>query len=30
VEEVAGRLKTVKPNHPWVHSARLVGTFFGD
>jgi phosphofructokinase-like protein len=27
---VAGRLKVVKPDHPWVHSARLVGTSFGD
>jgi 6-phosphofructokinase 1 len=30
LEKVAGRLKTVRPDHPWVHSARLVGTSFGD
>ncbi|HUT21161.1 MAG TPA: hypothetical protein VM366_18560 [Anaerolineae bacterium] len=30
LEKVAGRLKTVMPDHPWVRSARLVGTSFGD
>jgi 6-phosphofructokinase 1 len=30
LKKVAGRLKTVKPDHAWVHSARLVGTSFGD
>jgi phosphofructokinase-like protein len=30
VEEVAGRRKTVPLDHPWVRSARLVGTCFGD
>jgi 6-phosphofructokinase len=30
LEKVAGRLKTVRPDHPWVRSARLVGTSFGD
>jgi 6-phosphofructokinase 1 len=30
LEKVAGRLKSVMPNHPWVRSARLVGTSFGD
>ena len=30
LKKVAGRLKNVKPDHPWVQSARLVGTSFGD
>jgi 6-phosphofructokinase 1 len=28
--EVAGQVKTVPPDHPWVESARDVGTNFGD
>ena len=28
--EVAGRLKLVPPDHPWVQSARFVGTCLGD
>lgn len=30
LEEVAGRKRTVPPDHPWIESARLVGTCFGD
>ena len=30
LEDVAGRKKLVPPDHPWVRSARLVGTSFGD
>ena len=30
LEEVAGRCRTVPPDHPWIRSARLVGTSFGD
>jgi 6-phosphofructokinase 1 len=30
LEDVAGRLKLVPPDHDWVRSARLVGTCFGD
>jgi 6-phosphofructokinase 1 len=30
LEEVAGQVKTVPPDHPWVDSARGVGTSFGD
>jgi 6-phosphofructokinase len=30
VVEVAGRRKTVPLEHPWIRSARLVGTCFGD
>ncbi|TCJ15284.1 6-phosphofructokinase [Parasulfuritortus cantonensis] len=30
LEEVAGRIKTVPVDHPWVTSARQVGTNFGD
>ncbi len=30
LEKVAGRRKTVPIDHPWVQSARLVGTCFGD
>jgi 6-phosphofructokinase 1 len=30
LEEVAGQVKTVPPDHPWVESARSVSTNFGD
>jgi len=30
IEEVAGKVKTVPPDHPWISSARRVGTNFGD
>ncbi len=30
LDEVAGKVKTVPPDHPWVASARRVGTSFGD
>lgn len=30
LDEVAGRRKTVPLDHPWIRSARLVGTSFGD
>ncbi len=30
LEEVAGQVKTVPSDHPWVASARRVGTSFGD
>ena len=30
LEKVAGKLKTVPLDHPWVESARRVGTCFGD
>jgi len=30
LEDVAGQVKTVPPDHPWVASARRVGTNFGD
>lgn len=30
LEDVAGRVKTVPIDHPWVESARRVGTNFGD
>ncbi len=30
IETVAGKVKTVPPDHPWVLSARRVGTNFGD
>jgi 6-phosphofructokinase 1 len=30
LEDVAGQVKTVPPDHPWVASARGVGTNFGD
>ena len=30
LEEVAGKKKLVPPDHPWVRSARLVGTSFGN
>ena len=30
LEKVAGRRKSVPLDHPWIRSARLVGTSFGD
>lgn len=30
LEEVAGKRKVVPLDHPWIESARLVGTCFGD
>jgi len=30
LEEVAGKRRIVPPDHPWIESARLVGTCFGD
>ena len=30
LEEVAGKIKSVPPDHPWVLSARQVGTCLGD
>jgi len=30
LEDVAGKVKTVPPDHPWVLSARHVGTNMGD
>ncbi len=30
LEEVAGKRKTVAPDHPWVQAARHVGTCLGD
>lgn len=30
LEDVAGKIKTVPPDHPWVLSARNVGTNLGD
>ena len=30
LSKVAGRRKSVPPDHPWIRSARLVGTSFGD
>jgi ATP-dependent phosphofructokinase / diphosphate-dependent phosphofructokinase len=30
IEKVAGKLKTVPPDHPWVEGARRVGTCLGD
>jgi ATP-dependent phosphofructokinase / diphosphate-dependent phosphofructokinase len=30
IEQVAGRIRTVPLDHPWVESARLVGTCLGD
>ncbi len=30
LEDVAGKVKTVPPDHPWVESARRVGTSMGD
>jgi 6-phosphofructokinase 1 len=30
LEKVAGKRKIVPPDHPWITSARLVGTSLGD
>jgi ATP-dependent phosphofructokinase / diphosphate-dependent phosphofructokinase len=30
IEQVAGKLKTVPADHPWIHAARRVGTCLGD
>jgi 6-phosphofructokinase 1 len=30
IAEVAGRLKLVPPDHPWIESARRMGTSLGD
>jgi 6-phosphofructokinase 1 len=30
IAEVAGKLKTVPPDHAWIESARRVGTCLGD
>ncbi|MCP4165840.1 MAG: 6-phosphofructokinase [Chloroflexi bacterium] len=30
LEQVAGKRKTVPPNHPWIESARFVGACLGD
>ncbi len=30
LKKVAGKLKLVPPDHPWIRSARLVGTCVGD
>ncbi|MDO8892585.1 MAG: ATP-dependent 6-phosphofructokinase [Sulfurimicrobium sp.] len=30
LDDVAGKVKTVPPDHPWVESARRVGTNMGD
>jgi 6-phosphofructokinase 1 len=30
LEDAAGKVKTVPPDHPWILSARRVGTNFGD
>ncbi|MGO9307926.1 MAG: ATP-dependent 6-phosphofructokinase [Spirochaetia bacterium] len=30
IEQVAGKLKTVPLNHPWIEAARRVGTSMGD
>jgi 6-phosphofructokinase 1 len=30
LEKVAGKKNLVPPDHPWVHSAKLVGTCLGD
>jgi ATP-dependent phosphofructokinase / diphosphate-dependent phosphofructokinase len=30
LEEVVGKIKTVPLDHPWIESARCVGTSFGD
>jgi 6-phosphofructokinase 1 len=29
LEEVAGKRRTVPQDHPWIESARMVGTSFG-
>lgn len=30
LEEVAGKVKLVDPEHPWIHAARMVGSCLGD
>jgi ATP-dependent phosphofructokinase / diphosphate-dependent phosphofructokinase len=30
IADVAGKLKTIPPDHPWIESARRVGTCLGD
>ncbi len=30
IKSVAGHLKVVSPNHPWLQAARRVGTCLGD
>ena len=30
LDDVAGRRRVVPPDHPWIETARLVGTSFGD
>jgi 6-phosphofructokinase 1 len=30
LEDVAGHVRTVPPDHPWVNAARLMGTCMGD
>ena len=30
IQDVAGKVRTVPPDHPWVESARRVGTCMGD
>jgi len=30
LDQVAGRRKTVPPDHPWIISARRLGTNMGD
>jgi len=30
LEEVAGKVKLIPPDHPWIHSARAVSTCLGD
>jgi len=30
IDEVAGKVRTVPPEHPWIESARRVGTCLGD
>lgn len=30
LSQVAGKLKTVPPDHPWIHAARDMGTGLGD
>ena len=30
LEDVAGKVKTVPPDHPWIVSARHIGTNMGD
>ena len=30
IEQVAGKIKTVPADHPWIQAARRVGTCLGD